>query len=67
MMYDQSLQPNLKALRRILAALIAGAVVTFGIALFLILHPPPRPRVTRAPEDAPVRARASAAYIPPRP
>lgn len=46
MMYEDC-QPNLKALRRILVALIASAMATFGIALFLILHPPP-PRVTRA-------------------
>ena len=44
----ESFQPNLKALRRILVSLIAVAMATFGIALFLILHPAPQPRVTRA-------------------
>lgn len=43
----ESFNPNLKALRRILFALIAAAVVTFAIALSLILHPVPQPRVTR--------------------
>jgi len=43
-----SFQPNLNALRRILFVLIAAAVVTFGIALFLIMRPLPSPRVTRA-------------------
>ena len=43
-----SFQPNLKALRRIMAALIAAAVITFGIAMFLIVRPLPSPRVTRA-------------------
>jgi hypothetical protein len=44
----ESFQPNLKALRRIMAALIAAAVITFGIAVLLILRPLPSPRVTRA-------------------
>jgi hypothetical protein len=44
-----SFEPNLKALRRIMAALIAAAVITFGIAMFLIMRPLPSPRVTRAP------------------
>jgi hypothetical protein len=43
----ESFQPDLKALRRILYALATAALVTFGIALFLILHPPPQPRFTR--------------------
>ncbi len=43
----ESFEPNLKALRRILFALAAAAVMTFGIALFLIMHPMPSPRVTR--------------------
>jgi hypothetical protein len=43
----ESFNPNVKALRRILFALIASAVVTFGIAMFLILHPAPQARVTR--------------------
>jgi hypothetical protein len=47
-MTHEDCQPNLKALRRILVALIAGAVVTFGIALFLILRPPPQPKIRRA-------------------
>jgi hypothetical protein len=42
----ESFQPNLKALRRIMAALIAAAVITFGIAMFLIMRPLPSPRVT---------------------
>lgn len=37
--------PNLRALRRIGMALVAAAVITFGIAIALILCPPPRPRV----------------------
>lgn len=44
----ESFEPNLKALRRIMAALIAAAVITFGIAVFLIMHPLPSPRATRA-------------------
>jgi hypothetical protein len=48
MMYHESFQPNIKALRGILAALIAAAVITFGIALFLVLRPLPPPRVTRS-------------------
>jgi hypothetical protein len=44
----ESFEPNLKALRRIMAALIVAAVITFGIAVFLIVHPPHHPRVTRA-------------------
>jgi hypothetical protein len=42
----ESFQPNLKALRRILITLSAAAVATFGIAMFLILHAPPRPKIT---------------------
>lgn len=44
----ESFQPNVKALRRILIALVVGAVVTFGIAVSLILPPPPPSKVTRA-------------------
>jgi hypothetical protein len=46
MMDYESCRPNVPALRRILFALIAGAVVTFGIALSLILRPPPHTSVT---------------------
>ena len=41
----KSFQPDLKALRRILYALATAAVVTFGITLFLILHPAPQPTI----------------------
>jgi len=44
----ESFQPNLKALRRIMAALIAAAVITFGIAMFLIIRPLPSPRITHS-------------------
>jgi len=42
----ESFQPDLKALRRILYALATAAVVTFGIAMFLIVHPAPQTHVT---------------------
>jgi hypothetical protein len=37
--------PDLRALRRIGIALVAAAVITFGIAIALILHPPSGPSV----------------------
>jgi len=39
--------PNLKALRRILAALIASAVICFAITIALIAHAKPHQNGTR--------------------
>jgi hypothetical protein len=41
-------QPNGRALRGILAALVGSVVVCFGITLSRVLSPPPQPRAIRA-------------------
>ena len=44
----QDAQPDFKALRRIMAGLIASAVICFGICMALILRDGPRPVVQPA-------------------
>jgi hypothetical protein len=41
-MTDKAFQPNLRALRSIMAGLIAAAVISFGIIVFIIATTPPR-------------------------
>jgi hypothetical protein len=60
----ESFQPHLKALRRIMAALIAAAVITFGMSVFLITRPLPSPRVTRAAPRCACKGAGFAAFIP---
>lgn len=50
MTHREPFEPNLKALRAILAALIATALATFGVAAFLIMRLPRHGDIRTAPK-----------------